>query len=131
MAGQGTDNPKVQAKTGAEQTWAIWHNWLGPLWEQWDSNWNSTNSLETMRKNNEIAKSSTILGFTVDSEPVKAEIAQLSAVFAELTPIFYTGSMPDYDKYVAEAKLKLKNAGLDKVVAEFQKQIDDWKSKNK
>jgi putative aldouronate transport system substrate-binding protein len=129
-AGQGTDTPTIQAKSGAEQTWAIWHNWVGPLWDQWDSNWNSTKALEAMQENNKNAITSSILGFNVDTEPVKAEIAQLSAVFAELMPIFYTGSMPNYDNYVTEAKQKLKSAGLDKVVAEFQRQIDEWKANN-
>ncbi|MDR1061605.1 MAG: hypothetical protein LBL83_10465, partial [Clostridiales bacterium] len=38
----------VEAKSGDEQTWAIWHNWLGPLWDQWSSNWNTTEALELM-----------------------------------------------------------------------------------
>ena len=40
----------VTPKTGSEQTWAIWHNWIGPLWEQWDSTWNSKEALEKFQE---------------------------------------------------------------------------------
>nr|WP_246362295.1 DUF3502 domain-containing protein [Paenibacillus alba] len=123
-------NPTIEAKSGAEQTWAIWHNWLGPLWDQWDSNWNSTKALEAMRKTNENGKASGLLGFVFNNEPVKTEIAQIGAVNKEANPIFTTGSMPDYAKYVEDTKKKLVDAGIDKVMAEIQKQYDAWKAGN-
>lgn len=128
-SGKGTDNPVIEAKSGAEQTWAIWHNWLGPLWDQWDSNWNSKKSLEQMRKNNDSAQTSSILGFMFDTEKIKTEIAQVNAVNSEITPIMNTGSMTDFDKYIEEVKKKMDNAGIEKVVAEAQRQIDEWKKK--
>jgi putative aldouronate transport system substrate-binding protein len=128
-SGKGTDNPVIEAKSGAEQTWAIWHNWLGPLWDQWDSNWNSKKSLEQMRKNNDSAQTSSILGFMFDTEKIKTEIAQLNAVNSEITPIMNTGSMTDFDKYIEEVKKKMDNAGIEKVVAEAQRQIDEWKKR--
>lgn len=127
---QGTDNPKVQAKTGAEQTWAIWHNWLGPLWEQWDSNWNSTAALEEMRANNENAKASATLGFIFDNEPIKTELALVNAAYEEITPITCTGVMADYDKFIEESMKKLKDAGIDKIKAEVERQLNEWKKAN-
>lgn len=126
----GTDNPKVQAKTGAEQTWAIWHNWLGPLWEQWDSNWNSTEALEEMRRNNENAKASATLGFIFDNEPIKTELALVNAAYEEITPITCTGVMEDYDKFIEEAMQKLKDAGIEKIKAEVERQLNEWKKAN-
>ncbi|MCD9024927.1 DUF3502 domain-containing protein [Cohnella silvisoli] len=127
-SGAGTDHPRVAPKTGAEQTWAIWHNWLGPLWDQWDSNWNSTAALEEMQKNNNEAKTSALLGFNFDAEPVKSEIAQVSAAYTEMASILNTGSMPDFDAFIANMKKRLLEAGLDKVEAEARKQIDAWLS---
>jgi putative aldouronate transport system substrate-binding protein len=124
------ENPTVEATTGAEQTWAIWHNWLGPLWDQWDSNWNSTAALEVMRKNNENGKASGILGFIFNPESVKTEIAQVSALQKESNPILVTGSMPDFEKYYTELQQKLDDAGMDKILAEAQKQFDAWKADN-
>ncbi|MFD0672606.1 DUF3502 domain-containing protein [Cohnella sp. GCM10027633] len=129
-SGAGTDSPSIEAKSGAEQTWAIWHNWVGPLWDQWDSNWNSTASLERMQKNNDEAKTSSILGFLFNGEVVKSEAAQVNAVYSELWPVMQTGSMPDYDKFVADMRQRLTDAGLDTILAEVQKQIDAWKAQN-
>jgi len=131
IKGKGTDNPTVEAATGADQTWCIAHNWLGPLWDQWDSNWNSTAALEQMRANNDKADASATVGFTFDSEPVKTEVSQISAIYSEISPVLNTGVAPDIDKYIAEAKQKLKDAGIDKVMAEVQKQFNEWKASNK
>jgi len=130
-SGKGTDNISIEAKSGAEQTWAIWHNWLGPLWDQWDSNWNTTKALEEMQNNNKSAKTSSLLGFIFNTEPIKAELTTLNAVNSEVTPILNTGVMSDFDKYISETKQKLKDAGLDKVMAEAEKQISEWKAQNK
>lgn len=130
-SGKGTDNPTVKAKSGAEQTWAVWHNWLGPLWDQWDSNWNTTKALEDMKKNNDTAPTSKLLGFSFNPDPVSMEVAQLSAVASEIMPIMYAGSMNDFDSFMDEMKKKMKNAGVEKVQAEIQKQIDEWKKQAK
>ena len=124
------DNPTIEATSGSEQTWAIWHNWLGPLWDQWDSNWNSTAALEAMRKNNDNGKASGILGFIFDPEPVKNEIAQVSAIQKESNPILTTGSMPDFEKYYTDLQKRIDEAGMDKILAEAQKQFDAWKADN-
>lgn len=129
-AGKGTDSPTVEAKSGAEQTWAIWHNWLGPLWDQWDSNWNSTAALQQMKDNNDKAKTSAALGFLFNNEPVKSEIAVATAVVTEIAPVLNTGIAPDFDKYVEEALQKLKDAGIYKIRDEAQRQYDEWKANN-
>ncbi|MFD0672684.1 ABC transporter substrate-binding protein [Cohnella sp. GCM10027633] len=123
-------NPTIEATSGSEQTWAIWHNWLGPLWDQWDSNWNSTAALEAMRKNNDNGKASGILGFIFNPEPVKNEIAQVSAIQKESNPILTTGSMPDFEKYYTDLQQRLDKAGMDTILAEAQKQFDAWKADN-
>lgn len=129
-SGKGTDEISVIPKSGKEQTWGIWHNWIGPLWDQWDSPWNSTESLKEMQIQNEAAKTSVILGFMLDVEPIKNELAQISAVHSEASPIFSTGSMPDVDKYIAAIRQKYIDAGMDKVLAEAQRQLDEWKITN-
>jgi putative aldouronate transport system substrate-binding protein len=118
----------VEAKSGDEQTWAIWHNWLGPLWDQWSSNWNTTEALELMQENNKNAPTSKILGFIFDPEPVKQDVAQVNAIISEAMPILYTGSAPDLDAYLAETRAKLENAGGDAIKAESVRQIEAWKA---
>jgi putative aldouronate transport system substrate-binding protein len=79
---------------------------------------------------NRSAKASAALGFTFDIENVKTEIAQLDAVIKEYGgPLF--GGAVDPATGIAELQKRVKAAGIDRVVAEAQKQIDAWKAKNK
>lgn len=131
-AGEGTDNPTVVANSGAEQTYGVWHNWLGPLWTQWDSNWNTKADLMKMKENNDTAKASSIVGFLFNpTDELKSELAQVSAVLAEANPILNTGSMSDFDQFVTELDTKLTNAGVDKLIAEVQNQLNAWKAQAK
>ncbi|MBM7565925.1 ABC transporter substrate-binding protein [Paenibacillus sacheonensis] len=78
-------------------------------------------------KINETAKASPLLGFSFDPTPVKTEIAQLSTVTSQYVPLLDTGAV-DPDKMLPEFVAKLKTAGVDRVIAEEQKQIDAWKA---
>lgn len=131
ISGKGTPEMSVVPKAGKEQTWAIWHNWLGPLWDQWDSPWNSKESLLAMQENNKSAKSSKLIGFLFDPEPVKNELAQIGAIGKAAGPVLSTGSMPDVDEYIAALQKKYKDAGIDKVLEEANKQVAEWKKANK
>ncbi|GBG11191.1 hypothetical protein PAT3040_05980 [Paenibacillus agaridevorans] len=128
VSGQGTDNPTVQ--TNAEATWAVWHPWIGPLFDQWPSNWNSAEALETMKADNESSTVSLLLGFNFDPEPVKQEVSQVQAIIDEIIPILDTGTSPDPDKLLDEAQARAENAGLDKIMDEIYKQYDTWKAEN-
>lgn len=84
---------------------------------------------EETRKLNQEAIPSPVLGFTFDPAPVKNEIAQCSAVDAEYSPLLNTGSV-DPDKVLPEYIDKLKKAGMDKVIVEKQRQLDEWRKAN-
>ncbi|GBG08958.1 sugar ABC transporter substrate-binding protein [Paenibacillus agaridevorans] len=79
----------------------------------------------TEKLNNE-AKASPLLGFVFDAEPVKSELAQLDSVYSEYSKGLLTGTMNPADK-LPEFLDKLNRAGADKVIAEKQRQIDEWK----
>jgi putative aldouronate transport system substrate-binding protein len=131
VSGAGTDNPTVEANAGDEQKWAIWHPWIGEMnYNQWPSNWNDEKTLETYRKGNENGKVSPILGFVFDPEPIKTEVGQIDAIIAEVLPILYTGSAPDVDKYIADAKARIEKAGFGNVLTEVEKQLADWRKAN-
>ena len=79
---------------------------------------------------NRQAKASAALGFTMDIESVKTEIAQLDAVIKEYGgPLF--GGAVDPSTGMAELQRRVKAAGIDRVIAEAQKQLNVWKAKNK
>ncbi|WP_334072811.1 MULTISPECIES: ABC transporter substrate-binding protein [Paenibacillus] len=69
-------------------------------------------------------------GFNFDTAPVKTEVAAVTNVAKEFIPALYTGSV-DPDEYLPKALQKFKDAGIDKVIAEAQKQFDAWKAEQK
>ncbi len=77
---------------------------------------------------NKSATKSLALGFTFDSAPVKTEIAALTNVMNQYRLGLETGTL-DPDKTLPEFLSKLKSAGIDKVIAEKQKQLDEWAAK--
>ncbi|MGO4546792.1 ABC transporter substrate-binding protein [Paenibacillus sp. 2TAB23] len=71
-----------------------------------------------------------LMGFVFDDAKVKNEITQITAVVTEYKSIF-TGAVKDPSKLLEERNKKLKTAGLEKVQAELQSQIDVWWAENK
>ena len=117
----------INVKSGNEQTWAIWHNWLGPLFNQWDSEWNSIDVIEEIKKNNQSAPVSKSSGFIFESEPVKAEVAKVTATYQSVYKVFEIGCMEDFDEYLADTRSEMQKSGIDTVLAEMNKQYKEWK----
>jgi putative aldouronate transport system substrate-binding protein len=78
------------------------------------------------KKLNDEATPSPILGFAFDPEPVKTEAAQISAVTKEYT-LMSIGFI-DYDEKAAEYQQRVKDAGAEKVLAEINKQLEEWRA---
>lgn len=79
--------------------------------------------------NQKVTKSKAF-GFAYNSEPVKNEITAINAVIEQYKKALDTGTMDPTQK-LAEFNIKLKAAGLDKVIAEKQKQLNEWAAANK
>lgn len=123
------DMPVISVKNGAEQTWGISHNYIGPLFDQWGSEWNSREAIEEIMRTNEDAKLSGLYGFSLNKEPIKSKLVQIGSIITEVNQVFYTGSMADFDSYVDEVNNRLKSAGIEEVYDEVKNQIDAWKNK--
>jgi putative aldouronate transport system substrate-binding protein len=75
------------------------------------------------------ANPSPILGFVFDSEPVKNEIVAIGNVRQTYDPGFNAGLLnPETD--LPKLLEKLKAAGSEKVRAEMQRQLDEWRAAN-
>lgn len=105
--------------------WMFGNQFLNYLYESEDpQKW------EKFREFNKSAKKSPGLGFTFNSEPVKQEVGAIVNVRKKYDPALDTGSVdPDstLPKYIDE----LKKAGLDKIIAEKQKQLDAFLASKK
>lgn len=124
--GEGTEDKSVEPVPFSEATWVIFHNFLGPLWDQWDSSWNAKEALEKYEIDNNESPMSELVGFSFVREPVKTQLVELEAIYAEVIGVIRTGAMPDYDKYVEEIESRLDSAGLEKVLEEYQTQYEEW-----
>lgn len=76
---------------------------------------------------NDAAKVSPALGFKFNSKEVSTEIAAVNNVLEEFKSTLYSGSV-DVDEYLGKLNQKLKQQGLDKIITEMQKQVDEWKA---
>lgn len=83
------------------------------------------NSLLWEQEQNEKAKRSPAIGFTFDSSTVKTEYTAVSNVITQYLPGLLCGSL-DPTTAIPEFEQKLKTAGLPKIIAEKQKQLDAW-----
>lgn len=85
---------------------------------------------EDTKKINSEAKISPILGFVPKQDDLKVEIANCKAVLDEYQNVLDQG-LVDVDKTYATFIEKLKSAGVDKIIDELNKQLDEWEANNK
>ncbi|RTE11263.1 ABC transporter substrate-binding protein [Paenibacillus whitsoniae] len=85
---------------------------------------------DKMSKFNKSAVISRAIGFSFNAEPVKTEIAAANNVINQFRVALETG-MLDPESKLPEFNKQLKAAGLDKIIAEKQKQLDEWAKSNK
>jgi putative aldouronate transport system substrate-binding protein len=71
-----------------------------------------------------------LMGFVFDDTNVKNEISQMTTVVKEFSSIF-SGAVDNPTKLLEERNEQLKAAGIEKVQAEIQTQIDTWWTENK
>lgn len=64
-------------------------------------------------------------GFNFDNTPVKNEETKINGVFSEFMAPIASGFL-DYEENFPGALEKLKAAGFDKYIAEYQKQFSEW-----
>lgn len=86
---------------------------------------------EFIKSVNDSADASKLQGFTLDTNPIKMELTQVSAVVGEYKASLNSGAAADPMKLYEEFQQKLIAAGDDKIVAEIQRQINEWRANNK
>jgi len=84
---------------------------------------------EKYKEFDEKAIKSPALGFAFDPEKVQLEVTAVNNVYNEYMPALILGSV-DPEVAFPKAVKKFKEAGVDKIIAEIQRQYDEWR-KNK
>lgn len=87
--------------------------------------------LTRMKELNASCKQANHMGFTFDTAPVVNDIAACTSIVTEYQTLLATGQLGSQDEVkevVQEFVDKLNANGVDKIVAEVQRQIDAWKA---
>lgn len=84
---------------------------------------------EQFKKFNAEGVNSPLLSFNFDSTKVATEMAAVQNVKEQFWASLMTGTV-DPAEYLPKATEKFKEAGLDKVIAEAQAQLDAWRAEN-
>jgi putative aldouronate transport system substrate-binding protein len=101
------------------------------VWENGNafiSKWWSTYPVDhvaRLRAYNATVQPSVALGFSFDAEPVKAEIGACANVDSEFKYTILSGAQPP-ESYYPRMLQQYKAAGIDKVIAEKQRQLAAW-----
>ncbi|CAM4226018.1 ABC transporter substrate-binding protein [Paenibacillus alkaliterrae] len=122
-AGNGQIKAPEVASNYVFNQWQVGNNALAKVWEGTAPDlWEQTKAF------NKSANFSKALGFSFDSSPVKTEVAAVANVNNQYKAGLESGTIDPakLDEFIS----KLKAAGLDKIIAEKQKQLDQWAIEN-
>ncbi|ANE45229.1 hypothetical protein SY83_01545 [Paenibacillus swuensis] len=108
-----------------QRTWLVGNNFInlvrkGTPADIWDK----------YKEFNDQAKPTATVGFVFNSEPVKTEVAAMSNIDIKYTGAMVAGSL-DPETTIPKIIKEYKAAGIDKVLAEAQKQIDAFLASKK
>lgn len=98
---------------------------VGNMFNQYALEGQSMEDLKLMDSENKSSTKSKAFGFTFDSSSLKAEYSSVMNVINQYLPGLNCGSL-DPDTQLPNFIKALKDAGMDRIVAEKQKQLDAW-----
>lgn len=102
---------------------------VGNMFNQFALEGQSMEDMKLMDSENKSSAKSKAFGFTFDSSSLKAEYSSVLNVINQYLPGLNTGSL-DPDTELPNFIKALKDAGMDRIVAEKQKQLDAWLAQN-
>ncbi|WP_027092802.1 ABC transporter substrate-binding protein [Cohnella thermotolerans] len=120
VAGYPDGVDQNNSKYNLNQGWMFGNQFLTYVWEG-----DSPDLWKQLQAFNDSAVPSKALGFTFDQTPVKTEVAAVQNVLNQYKMALEWGTV-DPAKVLPEFRKKLKDAGIDKIIAEKQKQLDEW-----
>ena len=83
---------------------------------------------DDLRKFNEDAVPTASFGYLFDSSELATQVANCTAVVTEYAPDLIYGVVPEeeLDAYLEKLNAELENAGINDIIAENQRQLDEW-----
>lgn len=117
---EGINSKNSSYYLGAQLGWLFPNQGITPVWAG-----NPPDFWDVFRAFNNNARRSKAIGFSFDATPIKTELAAVTNVLQQYQLTLENGVVDPTIK-LPEFRAKLKAAGIDKIVAEKQKQLDAW-----
>ncbi len=111
--------------------WYYWYGWnVGNMTVSKMPPGYPANFGEMVQNLNNSAASGANLGFIMDKTPVENEIAACNNVWSEYYKTLLAGQNDNVDQLVDEFQAKLISNGIEKIIEEGQKQLNEWRKAN-
>ncbi len=117
---EGINSKNSTYYLGAQLGWLFPNQGITPVWDG-----NPPDFWDIFRAFNNNARRSKAIGFSFDATPVKGELTAVTNVIQQYKLSLENGTVDPAVK-LPEFRARLKSAGIDKIVAEKQKQLDEW-----
>lgn len=119
-SGKNAGSPAYAGVQYTQGNWFILDTMAGEPADKW----------EQFRESNALAVKSGLLGFTPDLSNMPIQRENISMVWEKYYPGLMTGSL-DVDTELPKFNAELKQAGIDEVRAEVQRQFDEWRAEKR
>lgn len=118
---------KIRLDTEKRKDYAVPYWVQGGLFNTYVLETEPADKWSTFKEFNDASQAAPSFGFDFNTEPVSTQVASFLNIRDEFGPSLYTGSV-DPEEYVPQMNKKLEAAGIQTVIDEMQKQINEWKA---
>ncbi len=109
--------------------WYYWYGWnVGNMTASKVPTGYPANFGEMVQELNSSATAGSNLGFIMDKSGVENEIAACNNVWSEFYKTLFSGQNDNVDELVDEFQAKLIDNGIETIMAEGQRQLDEWRA---
>lgn len=102
--------------------WQFGNIFLNYTWQETET----ADKFTILDQYNKSLLKSQLLGFAFDNSKIQQVDAALNTVYQEYRPILLSGASDDINKTLSEFTKKLKDNGVDQLIAELQSQYNAW-----
>lgn len=118
---------KIKLKEDAAKNYSVPYWVQGGLFHTYVLDNEPLDKWIVVREFNDASIEAPSFGFDFNLEPVSVQAAAFRNVLDEFGKALYTGSV-EPDSYLPELNRKLEEAGIQDVIDEMQRQVDEWKT---
>lgn len=118
---------KVKLIEGASKDYSVPYWVQGGLFNTYVLDNEPLDKWATFKEFNDASEEAPSFGFDFNLDPVSTQVAGFRNVLDEFGKSLYTGSV-DPDEYLPKLMAKLEATGVQEVIDEMQKQVDEWKA---